>query len=89
MKPPEENLKRIGGPSGETGEMEFWVSDVLQLCEDDDEWGFRLYADKTQHIATFIYPNQEAARAASKVLPVLLLDCTYVDNDLIASGDGS
>jgi len=84
IKPtPKENLKRIGGPSDETGQMEFWVSDVLQLCEDDDEWGFRLYANKTQHIATFIYPGLGAAQGAYKMLPVLLLDCTFIDNDLM------
>lgn len=41
------NLSRVTQSSAESGEMKFWLSEMEQLGEDDDEWGSRSTVTRT------------------------------------------
>ena len=72
------NLVRVSPPSEVPGEMEYWVSEPERLDPDEEEWGFAVYGDKDVFLATFVYPDLEAARAARRAIEPVLKNLTFI-----------
>lgn len=72
------NLTPVTETSGKAGGVALWLSDVEQLGEADNEWGFTVYADKDVFLATFVYPGRELAEAARQAIVPALKDAVFI-----------
>ena len=61
-----------------SSDLEFWVSGPEPMSEPDGDWGVSIFANKDVFLATLVYPSQEAAEAARKLLPPLLKDAIFI-----------
>jgi hypothetical protein len=57
-------MKRVTEAAADSGEIEFWATDRERMGEEDDEWGVKLYANKTACLMTLVFAGQEAAEEA-------------------------
>jgi hypothetical protein len=63
--------------SVDSGEADFYLSQVGQLEEDGNQWGFNLYSSDRAFIARFVYADDLSARSGfTRIARVMVVSRT-------------
>jgi hypothetical protein len=68
-------LTRATGPADDTGEAEYWISDVREF---EDMLGFEILDWEHKPMAQFLYPSREKAEAARGAMFKVLADAVAI-----------
>jgi len=68
-------LSLLTGPTDETGEAEYWISDVREF---EDMWGFELFDYGKTTIAQFLFEDELAAQVARGAMFKILEDVVAI-----------
>lgn len=76
-----DSLTLITMPSVESGEAEFYLSDVSALEEGGKEWGFRLHGNDRVFICQFVYADEAQARLGAVAITTAMQGAVYAGPD--------
>lgn len=68
-------------PTIESGEAEFWVSEVVAVDEGDGGWGFSIYGEDKVFIAALNFADEGRARRAAVAMASVLKDAVFVGTE--------